>query len=65
MSRSYKKNPFFIVPKNKAFFKKYANKKVRNCFVLADGKAYKKVFNSYDIIDWRFYSPNDEKAYRK
>lgn len=30
-----------------------------------DGKSYRKVFNSYDISDWSFYSPDRPKASRK
>lgn len=53
MSRSYKKNPI-IKDRNKGM-KQIANKKVRNYKgYLANGKAYKKVFESYDISDYAF-----------
>ena len=51
MSRSYKKHPRVKDPANK-FMKKYANKKVRRTPDIPNGKAYKKVFESYDISDW-------------
>ena len=54
MSRSYKKNPVYSdgrtpTPKK---IKRIANKKVRHTKNLADGKAYKKVFESWDIHDY-------------
>lgn len=51
MSRSYKKHPRVKDPANK-FMKRYANKKVRHTLDIPNGKAYKKVFESYDISDW-------------
>lgn len=32
---------------------------------LADGNSYRKHYNSLDICDWKFYSPDQEKAKRK
>lgn len=54
MSRSYKKNPIYTdgrtpTPKKS---KKYANKKVKHTSNLPNGKAYKKVYESYDIHDY-------------
>jgi hypothetical protein len=54
MSRSYKKHPFVKDPANK-FMKRYANKKVRRTPNIPNGKAYKKVFESWDISDWRWW----------
>ena len=58
MSRSYRKNP--IVKENgksKKEMKSLANRKVRRKlndpdFNIADGKAYKKEFESWDIADF-------------
>ena len=56
MSRSYKKHPFCIVAATKSN-KKHANKKVRRhkMELPAKGKWYKKLFESYDIVDWISY----------
>lgn len=51
MSRSYKKHPRVKDAANKGM-KKFANKKVRHTKNIPNGKAYKKVFESYDISDW-------------
>ena len=53
MSRSYKKHPICKDPANK-FMKRYANKKVRRTADIPSGKAYKKVFESYDISDYQW-----------
>lgn len=53
MSRSYKKHPRVKDSANK-FMKKYANKKVRRTKDIPSGKAYKKVFESWDISDWNW-----------
>ena len=59
MSRSYKKNPI-VKDRNKGM-KQIANRKVRNYKGdLANGKAYKKVFESYDISDYAFRTTYDE-----
>ncbi len=45
--------------------KRQANKKVRRYKgVLCNGKMYRKLYCSYDICDWIFYS-DDEKSKRK
>ncbi|HAH17786.1 MAG TPA: hypothetical protein DCL29_02025 [Eubacterium sp.] len=51
MSRSYKKHPR-VKDKNNKGMKKYANKKVRHTKDIPNGKAYKKVFESWDICDY-------------
>ncbi len=51
MSRSYKKHPRCKDSASKDM-KKFANKKVRHIKNIPNGKAYKKVFESYDISDW-------------
>ena len=56
MSRSYKKSK--VVKDSTKGMKKLANRKVRSYLKrgkeLSDGKGYKKVFESYDISDWKF-----------
>lgn len=54
MSRSYKKNP--IIKDSNGFGKKQANKRVRRFKgVIPNGKAYRKLYNPWDISDWAFY----------
>jgi len=56
MSRSYKKTP--IVKDNSRGRKKdkrSANKKVRNRKHVANGKQYRKYFNTWDIYDYVSY----------
>lgn len=59
MSRSYKKHPFVKDPANK-FMKRYANKKVRRTPNIPNGKAYKKVFESWEISDWNWIWTKNE-----
>lgn len=59
MSRSYKKHPRVKDSANK-FMKKYANKKVRHAKDIPSGKAYKKVFESWDISDWNWIWTKEE-----
>jgi len=58
MSRSYKKHPVCTdgSPNTTQEMKKFANKKVRNTDfdeLPLKGKGYKKVFETYDIHDWK------------
>jgi hypothetical protein len=53
MSRSRKKSPIVKDPANKGM-KRLANKKVRRTNNIPSGKAYKKVFESWDISDYRW-----------
>jgi predicted MPP superfamily phosphohydrolase len=53
MSRSYKKTPIIKDHDSGKVGKKLANRKVRRYKEkIANGKAYKKVFNSWDIHDY-------------
>jgi len=62
MSRSYKKIPC-LKDHNKGM-KKYANRYVRrNYLVVPSGSAYKKLFCSYDICDFKFFETFD--SYKK
>lgn len=66
MSRSYKKVPIIkIAPKDGTEEKKFANKKVRRCKeTIPNGKAYRKLFQSWDIHDYVCrYTYEDYEAY--
>lgn len=69
MSRSYRKPYLKDNTKNGGakIAKRTANHKVRKTKELANGKSYKKVYNSWNIHDFSFYSPNWKggKARRK
>lgn len=54
MSRSYKKYPFVKDKSGSKHGKKFANKKVRHAKNLPNGKAYKKVYESWDICDYKY-----------
>ena len=62
MSRSYKHSPICPESKNKKwFFKRYANKVVRQFKgELANGKAYRRLYNSWDICDYKFRETLEE-----
>lgn len=78
MSRSTKK-PYFTDQNSgkpqKGFAKRIAAKSIRNgnkkaCKQdpdkeVANGKAFRKVSNSYDIRDWSFPDPKNPKSKRK
>lgn len=56
MSRSYKKTPIVKDGHSGRFGKTFANRKVRRCKEpIANGKAYRKVFNPWDIHDYVDY----------
>lgn len=64
MSRSYKKYPIVndSKPKSTKARKKIANRKVRTTDDVPNGKAYKKVSESWDIRDFSwFWSWEDAK----
>ena len=52
MSRSYKKYP--CIKDCSKHGKRFANKRVRRTKDIPDGKAYRKVYNPWDISDWSF-----------
>lgn len=64
MSRSYKKFPTCKDVKSGKTGKKLANRKVRNWLKrgieIANGSAYQKVYNSWDIYDYRFHTTERE-----
>lgn len=41
--------------KRRQFFKRYSNKVIRRTEDIADGKAFKKVFDSWSICDYKWY----------
>lgn len=71
MSRSYKKYPIVTDNGCSKELKKYANRVVRQKmkdvnFGIANGKSYRKLFESYDICDYVFYLSFEQfKAIRK
>jgi len=65
MSRSRKKTAIWK-QRNDKDFKRYANKRVRNAEEVDDGRKYKRLLESYDICDFRWFAKDDkEKARRK
>lgn len=55
MSRSYKKHPFCTdhhvkTTKEK---KRFANKKIRHTKNIPNGRAFRKIYETYDICDWK------------
>lgn len=60
MSRTYRKFPCFGTdgPKHRRFAKRQANKRVRKSNNVTNGGAYKKLYCSYDIVDfkWVYYT---------
>ena len=61
MSRSNKRSPV-CKQRNSPFAKRWANKRVRKSEVQS-GKAYKKLFCSYDICDWWWWEPRSKKEF--
>jgi hypothetical protein len=53
MSRSRKKHP--VIRDYNPGTKRIANRRVRRTPDIADGNAYRKVFNSWDIHDWSLH----------
>lgn len=70
MSRSFKKHAIIkIAPRDGTNEKRFANQKVRRCTnPIANGKAYRKIYESYDIHDYicgknyEEYRKDDETA---
>jgi len=53
MSRSYKKNPIFKGNHCKKSIKREASKKVRRAAHVGNFCSYKRVYDSYNIVDWK------------
>lgn len=70
MSRSIRK-PYYTEQQRSSISKdkkRIANRVIRHLEsdeAPANGKAYRKYSNSWDIRDWTARAPNDKKAYRK
>ena len=69
MSRSYRK-PYYVDgygSKRKVIAKRYANHKVRRTKeVIADGKAYRKIYDPWNICDYIFrYHPEPSIFWNK
>lgn len=63
MSHSFKKQ-LVAKERNDKHNKKSANKKVRRYSDdIANGKAYKKIYESYDICDFAFIILNEDEVY--
>lgn len=65
MSRSYKKHPFCKDwNRRKRVGKKLANRKVRaqlkRGIEIPNGKAYRKVYETWDIVDYHWYETKAE-----
>lgn len=65
MSRSYKKRPICTDHRNgRKYWKRKANKRVRNAPEIFHGYKYKKLSNSYDIHDYHLrWTEEDAKKY--
>ena len=60
MSRSYKKSP--VMADRNPYCKKQANKRVRKYLKdIANGKAYRKLYCSWNISDYRFRETLQER----
>lgn len=68
MSRSYKKYPSAKWERSCKFGQRQANKKVRRTLQdIPNGKAYKKIYESWNICDYKFVSflPSRWEEYKK
>lgn len=61
MSRSYKKTPVCKDGNtSKKIGKKFANKKVRRTgFLSGKSKRFRKVYETWNVCDYRFFEPKD------
>ena len=66
LSRSYRR-PFVTQTMygGAKWEKRQANKKVRRTKNVGNGKNYKRIYDSWNICDYRFYMPEYKKGYRK
>ena len=71
MSRSFRKSLYYRDGQTKRagrmnrrkFMRRKANKRVRKSEDVSDGSSYKKVFDSWNISDWKFkYNPKNPKS---
>ncbi len=64
MSRSYK-HTILCKDKNGRYSKSLSSRAVRRTDKIADGGAYKKLFCSWEICDYRYDYNTDERSLRK
>jgi len=64
MTHSIKK-PYLTEQGNKKYWKHVANKLIRNREDIPNGSSYKRLYDSWNITDYRFYCPEELKATRK
>lgn len=67
MSRS-KRSPYWTegykgIARSKS--KKESNNRVKNTEDITNGASYKKIYNSYDICDYKWYDLKNKKVARK
>ena len=54
MSRSFRKHPMWIDSTMKKHGKRYANRKVRHSKGLPNGSYYKRLYDSWEICDYKW-----------
>lgn len=54
MSRSFKKHPGWTDNSDAKTDKRLANKRVRKHLDIPSGNAYKKLYETWDIHDWKY-----------
>jgi len=59
MSRSYKAPYSLGRSISNKLGKRFANRAVRNCADVPDGGAYTKLYESWDLCDYRFHHPGE------
>ena len=59
MSRSYKKVPIHK-ERNSKFCKSQANRRVRRTSDIADGRSFRKVYDTWSICDWRVLGSEED-----
>lgn len=65
MSRSYRQPYYVSGGTGKKYYKRFANKKVRRYNGVSDHKFYKKIYESWDICDYKYrWTPGVEPLYR-
>ena len=62
MSRSRKKYPAGQLQGSKKYGKRAANKKVRRSSFVSSGKKYKKLYDSWNIADYKWYCTKPEDS---
>jgi hypothetical protein len=67
MSRSFKEPWITDCHRSKSFYKRLANRRIRNISVdenISDGSSFRKYFPTYDICDFKYrYNPEPRLRY--